>query len=77
MYFGWWTDTGIGVYSPGVKMNADDIRYFDQEHKMGFHEDLPGNDDDGIAGSLGVKIWPPDDFPPEKIKWGFSTIKSI
>jgi len=71
MFFGWWTFGGIGISSPGIKVNADDIRYFDEEHKMGFHEDPPGNDDDGISGPLAVKIWPPDDIPPKKIKWGF------
>jgi len=72
LYFGWWTFTGIGVYNPNTSSNADDIRYFDEELEMGFHEDPPGNDDDGISGPLGVKIWPPDDIPKEQIKWTFN-----
>jgi hypothetical protein len=39
---------------------------------MAFREDQPGWDEDGMAGPIGMKIWPPEDIPPEKIKWAFN-----
>ena len=72
-YFGWWADMGLeGVWS-GVNSGYDDIRSFDIEHKVTFHEDPPGWDGDGLPGPVGWKIWPPDDMPPEQIRWTFNT----
>jgi hypothetical protein len=77
LHFGWWTFTGIGVYNVGGSTHDDDIRYFDEELEMAFHEDLPGNNDDSnddcmLAGPLGFKIWTPEDVPKGQLKWSFN-----
>jgi len=71
MYFGWWCQLGIGVWNE-TRTNYDDLRYFDEENKVTFHEDLPGHDADGMAGPLAWKIWLPEDVPPEQVHWSFN-----
>lgn len=66
---GWWKFNGLGIFN-GNPTNRDDLQSFDDEHKISFAEDLPGNDDDGI-GPQGFKIWPPEDVPADELVWSF------
>jgi len=74
MYFAWWNFGGLGVQNPDnpVPSSMDDLVYFDSELNMAFREDLPGWDADGMAGPIGMAIWPPDDVPSKQIKWSFN-----
>ena len=71
VWLAWWGQASLDP--PNRTGNGfDNIVYYDEERHMGVVEDLPGGEDDGIAGPIGYIVFPPDDVDPNSLTWTFN-----
>lgn len=64
---------GAALIPPvGSGQGADNLVYYDADRHMGVVEDLPGSDDDDIAGPIGYIMFPPENIDPGTLTWTFN-----
>ncbi len=71
VWLSFWAGANL-IPGDGAGLNDDNLTYFDEERNMGIVEDLPGGQDDNIAGPIGFMMFPPDNIDQENLRWTFN-----
>jgi len=72
VYISMWADPNVGLRSVDFQsMISDDYTRFFPELQMGVGLDAPGGVDGFADYPIGVKLFPPDNYPKEALNWTF------
>jgi len=71
VWIAWWAQAAL--VPPGKPGSGhDNLVYYDPDRHMGIVKDLPGRDDDKVAGPIGYIVFPPDDIDSASLDWTFN-----
>ncbi|MBU1422361.1 MAG: hypothetical protein KKG06_04135 [Bacteroidetes bacterium] len=72
VYIAYWLDGNVGYRSDGWDFALDDYSVYYPDRKLGLSIDYPGGIDGQAVSPIGVKVYPPNNFRSDLLKWTFN-----
>lgn len=72
VYIAYWLDGNVGYRGSGWDFALDDYSVYYADKHCGMSVDAPGGVDGMAYSPIGIKIYPPKNFPEDSIKWTFN-----
>lgn len=74
VYIAYWLDGNVGYRGQGWNFALDDYSIYLKDEHMGIAMDESGHTDGDAYSPIGIKIFPPDGYDDDELRWSFNWI---